>query len=101
MWMNKTWPRTFAFVFIFMAVPTFLQSSKALAKTSKKDPMVIQVMDLGYADCAEVASVLSPFLSAEGRISVYGRTNSLIIMDKASIVRRLVELVKGPLDQQP
>lgn len=61
------------------------------------DGMVIQIIQLDYAD--HLASVVAPLLSPEGRVSAYARTNCLIIKDKASIVKRLVEIIKGPTDK--
>ena len=98
--MNKTGPRVFVLAFVFLITLTLLQSSCAYARSPRRDPIVIQVIELDYADAVELASVLSPLLSPEGRISAYGRTNSLIIMDRTSIVRKLVEIIKGPIDQQ-
>ena len=74
-------------------------SSNAQAKAEQGDPIVIRVVELDYADAGHLAAVLAPLLSSEGRIVAYSRTNSLIIKDRASIVRRLVEIIKGPVDQ--
>jgi general secretion pathway protein D len=63
------------------------------------DPIVIQVIELDYADANQLAAVLTPLLSPEGSIVAYSRTNSLIIKDRASNVKRLVELIKGPFDK--
>ena len=100
MTMNRKVARVLALVSVLMIVPTLLRSSSAYAKARRGDSIVIQVIELDYADAAELASVLRPLLSPEGRISAYSRTNSLIIMDRTSIVRKLVEIIKGPVDQQ-
>ena len=73
--------------------------STAEAKAPKGDPIVITVIELDYADAEHLASVVAPLLSPEGRVSAYVRTNCLIIKDKASIVKRLVEIIKGPIDK--
>ena len=67
----------------------------------RKDRVVIQVIQLDWADADNLASVLAPLLSPEGRIVAYSRTNSLIIKDRASVVKRLVEIIKGLPEQQP
>jgi len=70
--------------------------SAAQARASRRDPIVIKVVELEYADADHLATVLTPFLSPEGRIVAYNRTNSLIIKDKASVVKSLVQIIKGP-----
>ncbi len=63
-----------------------------------RDPIVIQVIHLDYADAEHLASVLAPLLSKEGRVVAYAPTNSLIIKDRASIVKKLVKIIKGKAD---
>ena len=93
--------RVLVLPFMFLITPLILQPSGAHAKARREDPIVIQVIELDYADAGELASLLRPLLSSEGRISAYSRTNSLIIMDRTSIVRKLVEIIKGPIHQHP
>ena len=66
----------------------------------RDDPIIIQMVQLEYADAEALAEVLRPFLSKEGRITAYGPNNSLIIKDKKSIVKELVKIIKGPVDSQ-
>ena len=97
--MNKSVTRVFVLVSVLIIVPTFFKFSNAYARSYKRDPVVIQVIELDYANAEELASVLAPLVSPDGRIVAYSRTNSLIIMDRASVVRKLVEIIKGPIDQ--
>ena len=64
---------------------------------SRGDPIVIQIVELDHADAEELAKVLQPFLSKDGRITAYGPSNSLIIKDRKSIVEALVKVIKGKL----
>jgi len=73
--------------------PSYAQEAKPL-----RDPIVIQVIHLDYADAEHLAYVLAPLLSMDGRIVAYKPTNSLIIKDRASLVKRLVEIIKGEPD---
>jgi type II secretory pathway component GspD/PulD (secretin) len=59
------------------------------------DPIVIQIIELEYADAEQLAITLKPLLSPLGSISAYGPTNSLIIRDRKSIVEALVRVIKG------
>ena len=66
-----------------------------------REPIVIRVIQLDYADAEQLASVLAPFLSKEGRIVPYKPINCLIIKDRKSVVEALVKIIKGnsnPLD---
>ena len=99
--MNEMRPRVLVLALMLLIALASFQSSNAHVRARKGDPIVIQVIELDYADAEHLAFVLAPLLSPEGRISAYSRTNSLIIKDRASIVRRLVEIIKGPIDQQP
>ena len=63
-----------------------------------RDPIVIQVIHLEYADAEHLAVVLAPLLSKEGRVVAYPPTNSLIIRDRASLVKKLVTIIKGKPD---
>jgi len=79
-----------------MLIPLIhLHSSYAQGERPLEDPIVIQVIELDYADAEYLASIIAPLLSMEGRVVAYRPTNSLIIKDRASIVKRLVEIIKG------
>jgi len=73
--------------------PSYAQEAKPL-----RDPIVIQVIHLDYAGAEHLACVLAPLLSMDGRVVAYKPTNSLIIKDRASLVKRLVEIIKGEPD---
>lgn len=89
----------------FILLPLLLLSpgisgdSYAADKMLSEERLVIQVIQLDYADAEHLASVVAPLLSPEGRVVAYSPTNSLIIKDRAFVVRRLVEIIKGPLNQ--
>jgi hypothetical protein len=59
---------------------------------------VVCLLPLEHADAEHLAAVLSPLLSPQGTISAYAPTNTLIIKDRPSTVRMLVEAVKGSSD---
>ena len=60
--------------------------------------MAIKVIRLDYADAQQLASVLSPLLSKDGRMIAYPPTNTLIIRDRKSLVEQLVRVIKGVSD---
>ena len=57
--------------------------------------MVIRVIRLDHADAEQLASVLRPLLTKDGRITAYSPTNTLIIRDRKSLVEQLVKVIKG------
>ena len=59
------------------------------------DPIIMRIIKIDYADAAQVADTLEPFLSPQGRIMAYEPTNSLIIKDRQSIVTDLIRVIKG------
>jgi len=73
-----------------------LEFSESQASAPRGDPIVIQVVELDYAEADQLATVLAPLLSSEGRIVAHSPTNSLLIKDRASIVKRMVKIIKGP-----
>lgn len=73
-----------------------LEFSEAQASAPRGDLIVIQVVELDYAEADQLATVLAPLLSSEGRIVAHSPTNSLLIKDRASIVKRMVKIIKGP-----
>lgn len=87
---------------LFFFIP-LIYPSPPCAQEAKppRDPIVIQVIHLDYADAEHLASVLAPLLSRDGRVVAYKPTNSLIIKDRASLVRRLVQIIKGEPDPYP
>ena len=84
-----------------MLLLSLLPSHSAYAQnqTQQEARIVTKVIELDYADADHLAAVLAPMLSPKGRIVAYSCTKSLIIRDRASIVKMLVEIIKGPIDQ--
>ena len=85
------------FIFLLWIHP---HSSLALAGNPLRDPIVIQVIHLNYADAEHLASVLTPLLSKEGVIVPYGPTNTLIVKDRKSVVKGLGKIIKGTAEPE-
>ena len=85
---------------ILLAALTQINPHPSFAQESKQagDPIVIQVIQLDHADAQQLAAVLGPFLTKEGRIVADSHTNSLIIRDRKSRVEKLVRIIKGGSD---
>jgi type II secretory pathway component GspD/PulD (secretin) len=65
---------------------------------SYQDRVIICMVPLEHADAEQLADVLVPFLSPQGKITVYSPTNTLIIKDQPSVVRMLLKVIKGRSD---
>ena len=65
---------------------------------SYQNRVIICLLPLEYADAEQLADTLAPFLSPQGKISAYSRTNTLIIKDQPQVVRMLIKVVKGRED---
>lgn len=90
--------RLYIRVIIFILTLICSGTSFAQYQGPRDDPIVIQIIELDHANAADLAKVLTPFLSKDGRITAYGPTNSLIIKDRKSIVRELVKVIKGKME---
>ncbi len=56
------------------------------------------MVPLEHADAKQLADVLAPFLSPQGKILAYSSTNTLIIKDQPSVVKMLIKAIKGKAD---
>ena len=90
--------RLYIRVIIFILTLICSGTSFSQYQGPRDDPIVIQIIQLDHADAEDLAKVLTPFLSKDGRITAYGPTNSLIIKDRKSIVRELVKVIKGNME---
>jgi type II secretory pathway component GspD/PulD (secretin) len=89
--------RFFGLFFVIFFLFIHFHLSYAQHTRPLREPMVIKVIRLDHADAEELANVLAPLLSKEGRVVPYPPTNTLIIRDRASLVNELVKIIKGPL----
>ena len=83
-------------IFVF-AGSIFLPISSVQETRPLRDPIVIQVIHLDYADAEYLSSMLAPLLSKDGKVVAYRPTNSIIIKDRESLIKRLADIVKGSL----
>ena len=84
-------------IFLLSTLPCV---SYAQAGNPLRDPIIIQVIHLNYADAEHLASVLAPLLSKEGVIVPYAPTNTLIIKDRTSVIKGLNKVIKGGAEPQ-
>ena len=76
----------------------FLSMANAGQLYSYQERVIICMLPLEHADAEQLADVLPPFLSPQGKIAAYSPTNTLIIKDQPSVVRMLIKVIKGRAD---
>jgi len=65
---------------------------------SYQERVIICMVPLEHADAKQLADVLAPFLSPQGKIVADSSTNTLIIKDQPSVVKMLIKAIKGKAD---
>ena len=65
---------------------------------SYQERVIICMLPLEHADAEQLADVLAPFLSPQGKIVTYSPTNTLIIKDQPTVVRMIIKVIKGRAD---
>jgi general secretion pathway protein D len=71
------------------------------AAVPQNDTLVTWIIPLAYAGAADLSGIISPLLG--GTVAVYAQTNSLIVTDTCSNIRRVLEIVRNfdvPGEQQ-
>lgn len=92
--------RFYALFLLIFVLSIHLYPSHAWAGNPLRDPIVIQVIHLNYADAEHLASILAPLLSKEGVIVPYAPTNTLIVKDRKSVVKELGKIMKGTAESK-
>jgi len=82
----------------FFPLVIFLSIANAGQLYSVQERVIICMLSLEYADAEQLADVLAPFLSPQGKIAAYSPTNTLIIKDQPSVVKMLIKVIKGKED---
>ena len=65
---------------------------------SYQERLIFCMVPLEHADAEQLADVLTPFLSSQGKITAYSLTNTLIIKDQPEEVKMLIKVIKGKAD---
>lgn len=68
---------------------------KDIARISTEDRMVTQLIPLQYADSQQLLSILGPLVSRQGNLTSYPPTNTLILTDMSSNIRKLLTIINN------
>jgi type II secretory pathway component GspD/PulD (secretin) len=82
---------------VLLCLFNFVKNAGAQPLTNENQT-IICLLNLEHADADQFVPVLSSFLSPQGKITAYSPTNTLIISDRAEMVKKIVKVVKGHSD---
>ncbi len=68
---------------------------KDISQISPEDKMVTQLIPLQYADSQQILPILSPLISQQGHLTSYSPTNTLILTDISSNIRKLLTIINN------
>ncbi len=75
------------------ALPTGI--GKEISEIPMEDKMVTQLIPLEYADSQQIISILSALISSQGHLTAYSPTNTLIVTDTSSNIRKLLTIINN------
>ena len=65
------------------------------AEIPQNDTLVTQIIPLSYAEVREVEQIVKPLLSTGLHVAIYPRTNSILVTDTNSNIRRIMEIISN------
>ncbi|HEX68033.1 MAG TPA: type II secretion system protein GspD [bacterium] len=74
--------------------PLPVNIGKEPEKISPEDKMITQLIPLQYADAQQVVSLITPLVSSEGHITSYTPTNTIILSDYSSNLKRILTIIQ-------
>ena len=70
-----------------------LEVAKGVEEIPEEDKLITQLITPQYMESKSLQSLISPFVSPYGHLTLYDPTNTLVLTDVSSNVRRLLEIV--------
>ncbi len=88
----------------YKVVPSRVAKSSPITTISDRetpygDTFITRLIPIRYISASEISKSLKTLVSPNGTISEYGPTNTLIVTDSASNIRRLMKII-GKLDKE-
>lgn len=68
---------------------------KEISEIPMEDKMVTQLIPMQYADSQQLMSILAPLISSQGHLTSYPPTNTLIVTDTSSNIRKLLTIINN------
>lgn len=76
-----------------LSLPTGI--GKDISQIVFEDRMITQLIPLQYADSQQLLPILSPLISQQGFLTSYSPTNTLILTDLSSNIRKLLTIINN------
>ncbi len=76
-------------------IETRLKAEGTARITDPADKLVTQLIPLTYADAGEVKRLFTPLVSKNSVLLSYGDTNTLIVTDASSNIKRLMDIISA------
>jgi general secretion pathway protein D len=68
---------------------------REISEMPAEDRMVTQLIPIQYADSQQLMAILAPLVSAQGQLTSYAPTNTLIATDTSANIRRLLTIINN------
>jgi len=81
-------------------VEVLLKEREQVDKQEETDPLKTVMLPISYAKAATLAPRAQPFLSKRGKVDVDERTNTILIRDVETVIKRIQKVI-SVLDTQP
>ncbi len=65
-----------------------------LTTVKEEDKIITQLVPLEYADAGEIKKLFAPLVSKNSNVAAYRATNTVILTDMSSNIRRLIKIIK-------
>ncbi|MBU1766631.1 MAG: type II secretion system secretin GspD [Candidatus Omnitrophica bacterium] len=75
------------------SLPTSI--GKEISEMPFEDKMITHLIPLEYADSQQLLAILAPLISAQGHLTSYQPTNTLIVTDTSSNIRKLLTIINS------
>lgn len=76
-------------------IETRVESGAALRREDPEDRILTQLVPLKYADSATIKRLFTPLISKNSTILAYPDTNTLIVTDVQSNIKRLLKIIRA------
>jgi len=76
-------------------LPLISSVGKQGAMIPPEERVIIQIIPLTFISAAELAKIITPFVSADGTVVTHGDTNTLVLVDKGTNVIKTLKLIEA------
>ncbi|UCD57826.1 MAG: type II secretion system secretin GspD, partial [Candidatus Hydrogenedentota bacterium] len=71
-----------------------VSTGRESVEVRQRDQFITQLIPVQYSDAQTIVSILTPLISRDANITSYANTNTIILTDASSNIKRLLEIVQ-------